>query len=503
MSAGELRSASRKTGFSGALALVLGALVVGAGCADTHVAFAPPVARPQCPVVSRSAQHSMDPDAPFRATPPAVAPGKLQIPPIQQITLPNGIRVLLVERHDLPIVALRAAFPQGYFDGNLLTSELFKTGTPSHPRKVLADAYEDLGIVAQTFYDTRSMGIQLESLATNAPAGMALLADVLQNASWVDEHKWGDDYMVIQKAAEQRFHEAWDGWSQHARAVNLSLMSSGSITPRSIRALLENADTYHADVEFHGVVVPSQTLLIVVGDFTAADMAVQLTKYFGGWRRESADRYGVRKPSPVSEPKSRQFVLIDHQADEQVSVGIGAYIPPQPEAFAAMRCMERLLNKLHGRLHRGTRWDTGATYGVGAAFTEYRSFGTFEIASDFEQGAAVSGLSQILAAVEELGKNLTDEEVQPANDTYGARQFRTAEYTTAALSDYVVTMDHEPVSAYVASHYAGCPRATVIMDAVRRWLRPDALQMVVMGNAKRLVPELKAAGFDAPRLEQP
>ena len=93
---------------SPSLSLALGALALVAACTPPALPPAPP------PPPRPAPAPTVTPDAPFRGQAPAPAPEPTFVPPvIAQAALSNGVPVLLVERHDMPVVEVRIVVRRG------------------------------------------------------------------------------------------------------------------------------------------------------------------------------------------------------------------------------------------------------------------------------------------------------------------------------------------------------------------------------------------------------
>src|ERR1700674_2185742 len=126
-------------------------LVVSCASIGPKPATPPPQSQPATPAGSAAPQPT--PDESFRAQPPApTAPVDFRAPVPAELTLKNGLRVFLIERHDVPLVAVSLAVrsgadtePPGKAGLSSMALDLLDEGTPSRDAAVIARAFEDLG----------------------------------------------------------------------------------------------------------------------------------------------------------------------------------------------------------------------------------------------------------------------------------------------------------------------------------------------------------------------
>ena len=109
---------------------------------------------------------------------------------IQKFELPNGLRLLVREDHRLPLVSMNAAFKAGLLaetaETNGLTRLLSKVllkGTKTRTAGQIADEIEDLGGVIGSDAGNNSISISARVMQPDFRAGLAILADVLKNAT--------------------------------------------------------------------------------------------------------------------------------------------------------------------------------------------------------------------------------------------------------------------------------------------------------------------------------
>src|SRR6266478_1264776 len=126
-------------------------------------------------------------DEPWRANPPpAGAPSKLSLPLAGSFKLPNGLTVLLVEQHQLPLVATRIVALNGS-DANPVdkpglasfTTRMLPEGTERRSALQVADDAAQIGASVRTFTVSDDSNVAIRTLKTNLDAALDLLSDVV------------------------------------------------------------------------------------------------------------------------------------------------------------------------------------------------------------------------------------------------------------------------------------------------------------------------------------
>ena len=143
---------------------------------DAHAAAPAPVARET-------------PDAPFRQLAPPAGPEPTFKPPKpKRFKLKNGLEVVLVEFHDLPLVDFNlmiktggAANPPDRAGLADLTAHMLDEGTKTRSALAIADQVASLGATLSSGSTWDASNVSLSTLSKNLNAALALFADVVVN----------------------------------------------------------------------------------------------------------------------------------------------------------------------------------------------------------------------------------------------------------------------------------------------------------------------------------
>ena len=151
----------------------------------------PPVAPPPAPVAAAPVE---TPDAPFRQQAPA-PDGKITFvaPKVVETTLKNGLRVLIVERHELPVVGIRLVVVGGAGDlegartGALsFLGGMIEQGTKKRTALQISDDFEAIGAQHGAWFDWDSGGVSVKVLADKLDPALELMSDVALNPTFPD-----------------------------------------------------------------------------------------------------------------------------------------------------------------------------------------------------------------------------------------------------------------------------------------------------------------------------
>ena len=131
--------------------------------------------------------HAQGAALPASTTPPRLAaPKALQLPTMVERTLPNGLRLVIVEQHELPVVDAQLvirtgteADPAGKAGLATLTANMLDEGAGSLDALALAEEIGFLAVRLGTFAALEQSTVSLHSTRTTLDSAMALMADVV------------------------------------------------------------------------------------------------------------------------------------------------------------------------------------------------------------------------------------------------------------------------------------------------------------------------------------
>jgi zinc protease len=414
------------------------------------------------------------------------------VPPIHQITLPNGMRALLVEKRGLPIVTIRAAIDFGTDDGPLLAMAFFGTGTPTRPLDILGQGFREMGASRELSPLTTSTSYDVKVTSPNAAAALVRVADVLQNAICRRDDLSEAKRLAMSALSRQRSNSALRAAVELERSVDPGQKSLDQLT-----AAVQGTSLADADQSFHSHVTPERTLLLVAGELKTAELEAEVRKRFSGWKRTSAS---LAPPRVVPAPTASRVLLVDNPGASQADIAVGAWTPPNADEGlrASLIALDELLGGgMSGRLGDATREHFGVTYGAYSSILRHRTHSVFVVTGAFETERAALGLTHTLGSIESLStKPFTVAEIKEGHARTAARSFATSHSTVSTLSPWIRTIDHEPLSQFLARTLQPTQRTPEELSRVAaEYLARPRLQIVVVGDAKRLKPDLIAAGL--------
>jgi predicted Zn-dependent peptidase len=305
-----------------------------------------------------------------------------QAPQVTAQKLANGLTLWLVPRPGFPKVsytlAVRGGFSADPQDrpglAELLTATIDQ-GTATRSAKQIAEELQAAGGDLGASAGSESLVINTSVLASKAEAGLAVLADVAQNATFPDDEvelakRNAADHLQQQETdpsflAERAMARVLFG--QHPYAVtSLTQESIAKATPQELRS------------EYTRRFRPDQALLVVVGDFDPAKMTASAASLFGKWTAPSTPPVpAVERPSDV--PPHAVF-FVDRPDSVQTTLAVGSVGPTESSPdYAATQVANAVYGGMFGsRLTLNIREDKGYTHSPYSYLASRRTAGIFQ-----------------------------------------------------------------------------------------------------------------------------
>lgn len=419
--------------------------------------------------------------------------GEIKIPQISSFTLPNGMRVHLLENHELPLVRGSATIRVGnVFDAP------DKTG--------LADVFDQALRLGGTKDRTGDQINQLlENTAASVESGVGETSGSL-SFNTLREHTEMvlgifHDLMVAPEFRQDKI----DVIKTQLRGVIARRNDNASgITSREFSRLLYGPDTpWGREMEYETIdritrqdllayhkrfYFPSNVILSISGDFVTSNMHATIEKLFADWTVK-------QNPVPAFPPvthKAKPGIYLAEKADvTQASFKLGhmggLY---NDKDYPALDVMNDILGGggFSSRLLQKVRSDLGLAYSVGSSWgVNYTHPGLFSITGGTKSASIVDALKAVYGEVERIRTNeVTDEELQIAKDsTLNSFVFNFAS-PTQTLSRLISYEYHGYPKDFLFQYQKAVAAVTKadVLRVAKQYLKPEDFVVVVTGNPK-------------------
>ncbi|MFO1428324.1 MAG: pitrilysin family protein, partial [Steroidobacteraceae bacterium] len=453
---------------------------------------------PRHPIAAGKPQPLPPETAEWRKAQPAAGPASsLALPVPQRFTLPNGLTVLLLEQHKLPVFAASLYVLRGS-EANpprlpglaAFTADMLDEGTTTRPALKLADDVAQIGATLGAASSSDQSAVSIAALRRNADAGFALLADVALHPAFAPAEIERLRNERITDLLQQRDEPRALAARVFSRVVYGADHPYGYTelgTEPALKALTR------ADLEqfWKAGYVPGNAALVVSGDVTPADLQALAAKYFGQWSGTAA---GVQLPA-VPAAGTRTVVVVDKPGAPQTALRIGQVgVPRSSPDYVPLEVMNTELGGLFSsRINLNLREQHGYTYGAGSRFVYRRGPGPFYVSTSVRADATAPAVREIFREIERMrAAPVTAAELQLARDSFArslAGLFETTSQSVGSIGDlYVYGLPLDYYGTLPASIDA--VTTADVQRVARQYLAPEKMAVVAVGDRKLIAPGL-------------
>ncbi|MBX9603235.1 MAG: insulinase family protein [Bryobacteraceae bacterium] len=445
-----------------------------------------------------------------QATPAMPMPAGLKYPPLKPVVIPepavvklsNGMRVYLLENHELPLVSGVALVRTGnLFDpadkrglADMTGTVMRSGGAKSKSGEQIDLELENIAASVESSIGETSGSVSFSSLRENAGRVLELMRDIMQDpefrADKVDLAK-----RQYRGAISRRNDEASDIAGREFASIVY-----GRDNPYGWQIEYEHIDRIRREdlQAFHQrYFFPANVMLAVYGDFDTAAMKQQLEKIFGEWKAQQPPVPPFPKPPDAFSPGVYLAVKPDvTQSFLQLGHWGGTLRDPD---YPALEVAANILGSgFSSRLVNRVRTQLGYAYNVGAAWgANYNHRGLFQISGSTKSATTVETLQVIREEVEKMrALEVTPRELETAKQTIlngFVFNFDSPSKTLSRLLQYEYHGYPKDFLFQYQKAVAAVTRADVLRVAKQYW-SPDKLTILAVGNPKEFGKPLNTLG---------
>ncbi len=442
-----------------------------------------------------------------------VATSGLKIPAYKKVALKNGLTVLLMERHQVPLISLNyvvrsgsAADPKGKEGVAMSAAALLRKGTKTRSADQISQQLDFIGgSFAASAGPDYSAG-RAEFMKKDITQGLELVADLLTNATFPQDEvkKFTSQRIDGVRAAKDRaqgvipqyFDAFLFGSHPYARPVGGDEKSLAAITRDDIASFYQSS------------YAPGNTILAVVGDFNAAEMEKMISDRFAAWSAKGAAPAAVPAPVPVT---GKRLLLVDKPDSTQTYFMIGntGISRTNPDRVAI-----EIVNTLFGgrftsMINSALRIRSGLTYGAHSEFDMMKQPGPFYISTYTRNESTEKAIDMTLDVLRQLHeKGITEEELKSAKEyikgTLPPQRLETNDQLAALLTE----LQFYGLSDSEINDYYAKVDAMTLADSqriIKQYFPQENLVFVLIGKAgdigsvaKKYAPEMKSKSISEP-----
>jgi zinc protease len=419
---------------------------------------------------------------------------KVKLPHPVEVTLPNGLTMLVLEQHRLPTVYYSLWIKSGAISDPKdapglasFTADLLREGTAKRNSTQIATELDELGATfnADAAFGSNLTTIQSSGLSQSADKLMDMMSDIVLNPSFPAEELQKYQRQEGARLFQQRTNPGFLARERFMRAVYgdfpaaVQAPTVDSLKKASPETLKGFHDKYYA---------PNNAILAVAGDVTVAKATELAKKYFGGWKNHPIEGAGL---GTVGAPAAAKVYLVDRPGSVQSNILAGnlSLRRSDPDYIPLVVANRILGGGAAARLFSNLREEKGYTYGAYSRVSSDLYPGSFMANTEVRNAVTDGSLHELMYEF----KRLRDEKV-PQGELEEAKR--------SIVSSFALSLENPAgiVNSWMTAKYYGLGNdywdhysdeiakvdANTVQRIARKYVDLDHLQVVVVGDAKEV-----------------
>ncbi len=439
--------------------------------------------------------------------PQASTPVKAVMPSLYEFNLANGIKVIGTEYQETPTITLQLGVPAGRRvepDGKAglaqLTAAMMNEGTAKLTAEEMASQLDTLGSSITVNAGLYGTTISLNTLTKYLPQTLALFEQRLLQPNFTES-----DFKRLKKQMLESIVYEHQSAEWLANQATRDVLFKGTVFSRPAEGTQAsiNAITLQDVKDFyHRYYTPNGADVVVVGDIKAINLKADL-RPLAAWKGEAEPVF----TTPILPLLSQQAVwLVNKPHAPQTVVRLvrqGVAYDATGELFKTQLANFNLAGNFNSRLNLNLREDKGYTYGAGGYLTGGREIGMASFYAQVRANATLPAIKEFIAELTRMSTTgLTDKEVKFMRLAVGQQDALSYETPAkkAALLGTILSYDLPQDFVAQRNHIVATITKAEMDKLAHKWFNPKDYQIIIVGDAKTLLPQLKTLGLPVHQL---
>ncbi len=427
----------------------------------------------------------------------------LKLPALQEGQLQNGIKVILAERHTIPVINMSIQFDAGTVSdqyGKEGTANyafgLMNEGTKNLTSLEMANRQEMLGANIGFNNGLDTSNITLSALKKNIGPSIELWADVVQNPGFRAEDLERDRGILLNRLEQSKVNP---------RSIARSLLAQKTYgkghpygqksqgTEQSIKSMTQD-DLFDFIAAW---IRPENATIFVVGDTTLDEITPYLEEHFGKWRSPKVPA-GKKMVPDVTAPVSPLIFLVDKPGSPQAVIMAGHIAPSASDKrFFGLNAMNEILGgNFSARLNMNLREDKGWAYGAYSGVIPAQGPGLLLLLAPVQIDKTAEAMQEMLKEASDLRgeKPPTEDELVLMRKnkvlTLPGR-FESANALLTYIMDNAVKGRDHKYAETLPNKYQSLSTEQLLKTA-QDMLHPETLTWIVVGDLSKIEENIRA-----------
>ncbi len=432
---------------------------------------------------------------------------ELTLPTIWQEELDNGLKVLGIEHHELPLIRFSLTLEGGMLMDQMdevgvanLMTDIMMEGTKSKTPIELEEAIDGLGSSIRMYTTKTSIVIQANMLASKFDETYALVEEILLEPRWDEK-----EFARIKDETIENINRRKANPSVIASQVfDKLLYGKGHILANSTLGTAETVAQITIDDQknyYEECFSPSVAHVSIAGDISKSK-AMKAFKSLGGkWAAKEVEFTKYENPPELAK-STLYFVDVPKAKQSQIRIGYLALPQTHPDYYPAYVMNYKLGGSFNGFLNLILREEKGYTYGARSGFSGTHYPGPFTASSGVRSNATFESMVIFKDELTKYRETISEEDLQFTKNALiqsNARRFETLGALMGMLN--TIATYNRPVD-YI-KHQEAIVRNMTREDhnkLAQKYLNPARMIYLVVGDAETQLAKLRKLGLGEPVL---
>jgi len=425
---------------------------------------------------------------------------KLNLGEYTKFELKNGLKVIVVENHKLPVVSYSLTLDlDPIYEGDKagytsFAGDLLRKGTTTKTKEQIDETIDFIGATLST----HSGGIYARSLKKHSEQLLDVMTDVLYNPTFPQEEL---DKMVKQTLTGIKSEK--DDPASISKNINSALMFGKNsaygelISEKTIESItIEDCKNY-----YNTYFKPNVAYLVIVGDITVKEAKKVVKKHFANWNAGDVPTNNFVSPKGFDKPV---YAMANKDGANQAYITVAYPLDIKPGTPDALKAS--VMNQIFGgsgfsaRLMKNLREDKAWTYGAYSSLNTDEHMGYFKMASNVRGNIADSAFVEVRKEMEKIiTEDVNQEDLQLVKNAMAGSFGRSLE-DPATLARFAVNIDKYKLPAdYYETYMERLEAVSVadIKDMARKYMQPEKALYLAVGDVSVIEPLMQKLAGDA------
>ncbi|MFC4699826.1 M16 family metallopeptidase [Glaciecola siphonariae] len=435
----------------------------------------------------------------------------VSIPDFWRSELPNKLQVVGIQTSETPTLSFTISMEGGVLLDSVekpglaaFTAQLMNESTQNYSTEDFANALALLGSSISVDTSGRYTNVYVSTLVKNAEQTMALLEDRLFRPAFSEA-----DFMLAKQRTLQGLQQQLKNPSVlasrardavlYGTQTRIGLPDSGtlaSINDITLDDVREFYDSFYR---------PNHAQVVMVGD-ASQERTLELVGFLEQWE---AQDYSVPSFSPEASNDEGKIFIVDNPGAVQSVISIFKQAPvfdPYDEYFQLTLANYPLGGMFNSRINLNLREDKGYTYGARSGFVGGKNLGYFSAGADVSGEFTKASIDEFLSEINRYqDQGMTEDELAFLKNAYSQSDALSYE-TPRQKAGYLIRI----LSLNLDKDFGAKQQAiiqqitTEELNALsKKWLDSTTMDIVVVGDAANIAPQLKELGREIVMLDVP